>query len=258
MRFYLILILCFFTGFFLISCVTTEQVAVQTESVLPAEPDEVRAEPEEKKGIIYSSRVLTEGPLLLGSKEHMTAPVSEFSILYTLYFPLSGIVLTDSAYRETQGTRWKVESDLLVENVYFERALLSEDDEGRSWWYFSVEGDGFEREYEFLVDSDWRLMEMRYLLDGQVKSYAPSVDELNNLSNGSIDYGAFKRGSETVETPAGRYQADHIVLESEEFWMTDRVIGHFVQSLLKEDKSVILEASLIEEKKGYGTIFNSY
>ncbi len=265
MRNSLILVFCFFTSFVLISCVTTSEntndVPVTSEKIVEDNTKDGSSDPgqnTEKSGIIYSSRELADGPLLLGSKEHLTGPVSEFSILYTIYFPLSGILIDDNEYRISKGTRWQVVSDKLVQDVFFERALLSEDDEGRSWWYFKVEGDGFEREYEFLIDKEWKLLEMRYSLDGQIKSYVPSVDEVNNLSNGSINYEDFKVGREDVDTNLGLYSADHILVDSTELWMSSKVEGNFVKSLLKENDLVILTASIIEEKDGYVTLFNSY
>lgn len=264
MRNSLILVVCLFTGFVLISCVTTSEnnsdASAASEKI---EENIAEGKPEtdrnpEKRGIIYNSRELADGPLLLGSKEHLTGRVSEFSILYTLYFPLSGILTTDHEYNISGGTRWQVVSDKLVQDVFFERALLSEDDEGKSWWYFKVEGDGFEREYEFLLDSEWKLLEMRYALDGQLKQYIPSVDELNNLSNGFLSYQDYRVGREAVKTDIGTFSADHIVIDSSEFWMSSKVDGRFVKSLLKEDDDVILTATIIEETKGYKTKFSSY
>lgn len=265
MRNSLILVFCFFTSFVLISCVTTSgnnnDVSDTSENIAEDNMVEGNSDTDldfEKTGIIYSSRKLTDGPFLLGSKEYLTGPVSEFSILYTLYFPLSGILIDDNEYRISEGTRWQVVSDKLVQDLYFERALLNEDNDGKSWWYFKVEGDGFEREYEFLLDGDWRLLEMRYSLDGQIKNYVPSVDEVNNLSNGSVNYDAFKVGRENVNTKLGIFSADHIRIDSSEFWMSSKVEGNFVKSLKKENNLVILTASIIEEKEGYVTLFDSY
>lgn len=265
MRNLFILVFCFFTGFLLISCVTNRDIISNTDIVSEKvdEPDSpgdspVPAKPTQKRGIIYNSRSLSEGPLLLGSTEYLEGSVSEFSILYTIYFPMSGILIPDHKYNVSSGTRWKAVSDKLVQDVYFERALLNEDDEGKSWWYFKVEGDGYVREFEFLLDAEWKLMEMRYFLDGKEKSYIPSVDELNNLSNGVISYSDYKEGRETVETDLGSFTADHIVIESSEFWMSSEVIGGFVKSLLKEDDKLIATATLVEEKEGYETIFHSY
>jgi len=260
----LILIFCFFTGFLLISCVTTTENKVDTVNSSDNSQEQTSEAvknstvSKSNSGVIYNSRVLSEGPLLLGSKEYLSGPVAEFSILYTIYFPLSGILIPDHDYSVSFGTRWQVESDKLVQDVFFERALLSEDDEGKSWWYFKVEGDGFEREYEFLIDADWKLIEMRFFMDGQFNSYIPSIDELNNLSNGSIVYADFKTGKENVQIPYGSYNADHIVFESSEHWMSSKVTGAFVKSVLKEDDEIILSASVIEEKEGYETILESY
>ena len=142
--------------------------------------------------------------------------------------------------------------------MYFERALLSEDDEGKSWWYFKIEGDGFLREFEFLLDQAWNLQEMRYLDNDSIKSYIPSVDELSNLSNGVIQYDDYKRGQENIETSVGSFKADHIQSETFEHWINNGVTGKFLKSLILLDGEIVLTASLTEEKENYNTVFNSY
>jgi len=252
-----LLIICFLTGSFLISCVTTSEGLVHEETV--PEPEEKKEEVSlEKNDIIFSSRDLATGPLLLGSKEHMSGPVVEFSILYSLYFPLSGILTDDHQYDVSQGTRWQINSEKFEESVFFERALLNEDSEGRSWWYFMVEGDGFRREYEFLLDEKWSLMEMHYFADNFVMHYTPSVDENRDLSNGSVPYDDFHSGREKISVEAGEFQSDHIVLESSEHWTNKTVPGSFVKSILLENEEIILTASVVEIKKDYHTIMNSY
>lgn len=264
MRNFLILLICFFSGIIMISCVTTTENSsdvVTSSEKIQSQTSETLNNPgdsENKTGVIYNSRSLSDGPLLLGSKEYLSGPVAEFSVLYTIYFPLTGILIPDSEYRVSFGTRWQAESEKLVEDVFIERALLSEDDEGKSWWFFKVAGDGFEREYEFLVDRDWELMEMRYSVGSEVFSYIPPVDEIKNLSNGSLVYRDFKTGKEKITTPADSFYADHIILDSSEYWMTSKVTGNFVRAQLKEDQHVVLTASLLEEIKGYKTKFNSY
>jgi hypothetical protein len=246
------------TAFLFFSCVTTEAnvgETIQGGSETVAEEKVVQTE---KKGIIFSSRQMTDGPLLLGSKEHMSGPVVEFSILYSLCFPLSGIVTYEDTYKESEGTRWQILSVEFDESVYFERALLSEDDDGNRWWYLLVEGDGYRREFEFLLDPLWTLVEMRYFDQGAVKVYYPSVDENKDLSNGSILYNEFKTGKESIRTASGVFLSDRIVMGSHEYWLNNGVTGSFVQSMLKEDNEIIVTASLLEEKKKYKTRMDSY
>ena len=88
MRYKLVLIFCFITGFLLISCVTTAENTndknIVTEGEKSIEKADISEDTVDKKGLIYTSRGLSEGPLLLGSKEYMSGPVAEFSILYTI------------------------------------------------------------------------------------------------------------------------------------------------------------------------------
>jgi len=253
-------VLCFITGFFFISCVTTEENTGKTPLMKVAEEEisEKSDVPAEKKGIIYSSRQMNDGPLLLGSKDHMSGPVVEFSILYSLYFPLSGILIPDNEYKISEGTRWQINSVKFEESVFFERALLSEDDHGNSWWYLLVEGDGYRREFEFMLDPGWTLQEMRYFDEGTIKTYYPSVDEVRDLSNGAVDYRGFKSGRETIKTDSGTYLTDHIFMESREYWMNNSVTGSFVQSVIKEDNEIVVTATLLEEKENYKTIMESF
>ena len=83
-----VLLLCVSMGFILISCVTTventedsilqENRAEDTVKETVAEDSD---KSKEKNGIIYNSRELAEGPLLLGSTEHLEGPIVEFNIL---------------------------------------------------------------------------------------------------------------------------------------------------------------------------------
>lgn len=238
-------------------CVTTDSGTVEnteTEAV-----DDTKAEEDKASdGIIYGSRALAEGPLLLGSIEHLTGPVMEFSLLFSIYFPLSGIVPPYSFYEPGDGTRWQIESEQLKEPVFFERALLSYDDEEKSWWYMKVEGDGFVREYEFLVDKEWQLQEMRYNEGDRVISYVPSVEGDSDLSGGPLDFDQMESESVSLETALGELQTDYLSSDSKEFWKSRKVTGQFVQALYRGEGEIILEASIIEEKSGYETIMSSY
>jgi hypothetical protein len=243
------LLICFLLISFLFGCVTTTNLSTETP------PQSIT---EEKSGILFSSKSLGNGPLLLGSIEHLSGSIMEFTILYGLYFPLSGILVPDHEYRIGESTRWQIISEKFKESVFFERALLNEDDEGRNWWYFMVEGDGYKREYEFLIDETWSLLELRYYDNGSVQTYIPSVDEINNLSNGPVLYENFIKNRENITVEAGTFFADHIVIDGGEYWTSRSVPGTFVKSIMKDVNSVTLSASLVEIKKDYKTKMNSY
>lgn len=245
------------------ACVTPPPVELpETGSAAETEDAVVQVQEKptavEKPGVIYSARSLSDGPLLLGTGESLSGPVSEFLLLFSDYFPLSGIEPPFSSYKEGEGTKWQVESDILDETVYFERALLSSDKNGDSWWYFKVEGDGFEREFEFLLDSQWILMEMRYRKDGSIFSYFPSVDENSDLASTAVDPGELIASKERIETAVGSLAADHYGSESGDVWVSSGVPGGFVRTVLKKDGNVILVANILEEKKGYETVLDSY
>lgn len=213
----------------------------------------------DKSGIIYSSRSLADGPLILGSTEYMTGPIMEYSLLYTIYFPLSGIEPPLSHYEPGTGTRWQVESDELDGTVYFERALLSVDNEMKSWWFFKVEGDGFERIYEFLIDSEWTLLEMRYRdRDMSVSTYVPSVDEEKDLLGKPLDLDDMPFETVRMDTSEGERNIEHYTSETAEYWLDESVPGTLVRSLLKRDGEVLLQADLIEIKEDYETVLGSY
>jgi len=255
------------------SCVTVEEATPQQtaepaeEAEAPpqedntaviAEETEEESDRMEKSGILYSSMEIGEGPLLLGSKEYMSGPIVEFTILYSLYFPLSGIEPPFSGYKPGKGTRWQVDSNRLEETVFFERALLGRDDEEKSWWLFEVSGNGFERRYEFLVDRDWKLMEMRYLLDEEIKSYIPSVDENSNMSVLLAEEEPSESEKVKIQTFRGEIVADHFFAGETEFWKARRVTGNYLQSRKGKEEELILSASLLEEKEGYEGKFGTY
>ncbi|MBN2659578.1 MAG: hypothetical protein JXR86_21145 [Spirochaetales bacterium] len=251
------------------SCVTTsipvpekepgESPSVSRESAGPAVTEESNGQADllSETGIIYSALDRGVGPLLLGSTDYMNGPVVEFSILFSIYFPLSGIEPPFSGYSPGEGTRWQVDCDRLEESVYFERALLSRDDEDKSWWFFKIEGSGFERSYEFLVDKDWRLLEMRYLSGNAVESYRPSVDENNNLAMTLTDGEISGPEKMKLQVPLGDFQADFYSGAGGEFWKSRRVTGSYLK-FHRENEELSLTASLIEEKKGYKTTLFSY
>ncbi len=173
-----------FLCFLLTNCVTTEKInnipepAEQNTIEKPLDNQEqIESNIEENKGLISVRVNNPEDPILLGTQENLVGPIAEFSTLYGLYFSIGGALSSNHGYARSEGISWTVESEISEETVLFERALLTDDDIGRSWWYFKVEGDDYTREYELLVENDFSLLELRYLQNGLVQSYIPFEDE---------------------------------------------------------------------------------
>lgn len=225
----------------------------EPQSAPPPEPA-----PEESQGIIYSTKALTDGPHLLGSKEHMTGPIMEFSLLFSTYFPMSVVEPPLSFYQEGKGTRWVVRSKKLEEEVYFERALLSYDDEEKSWWFFKVEGDGFSRQYEFLVNENWQLLEMRYRTGNSIESFVPTVDSESDMRRGLDHIQDMEISKEELVTELGVFETEHLFSAGREYWTSDEITGRYLKSLIKKEGEIFLEAVLVEEKDGYSTVMESY
>ncbi len=218
---------------------------------------------EETHGLINIKERNVNGPLLLGATGDMNEATVEFAIMYNLYIPMSGIISEDHGYKRSEGTRWRVFSEKDGE-VFFEKALLMEGDNGRSWWYFKVDGEGFNREYEFLLENDYSLLELRYIEDGKIKRYIPYADDNEICSFREINYSDYNAGKERIKTEFGSYNSDYIVIESddtgesEEYWVARNVPGKFIQAIYKKEDISIFIASLIEVKKGYDTKMESY
>ncbi len=240
----------------------SENIEVK-EDVEDSATMDIADETEDKHGFINIKERNANGPLLLGTTGDMNEATVEFAIMYNLYIPMSGIISEDHGYKRSEGTRWRVFSEKDGE-VFFEKALLMEGDNGRSWWYFKVDGEGFYREYEFLLENDYSLLELRYVEDGIIKRYIPFVDDNEICSIREINYSDYYTGKERIKTELGSYNADHIIIESdetgesEEYWTARNIPGKFIQAIYKKEDISIFIASLIEVKKEYDTKMESY
>lgn len=258
-------VILFVSLFFLLtisSCVTEPEVIAGTSDKVSKEnitdQDSQSVIGKEEPGDLYSPWELTDEPLVLGSTESLEGPIMEFSHLFSLYFPLSGIEPPYKGYKPGEGTRWQVESEQSEEIVYFERALLSIDDKDNSWWQFSLEGNGYDRSFEFLVDPDWVLLEMRYMSGTDVKVYKPSVDDEKNLLVQYLDRDSIKSERVSLETPIGKYFTDFYSFGNVKIWTSKTVIGNYLRMEVQFDEDLMLTAFLIEEKKNYKSVLGSH
>jgi len=86
-----------------------------------------------------------------------------YQVAYTQAFMVGGYGVDIDDFNEGEGSTWYVEAgdDEEMHNYTVERALLSVDEDGASWWYFRYQPDGDEPiEYEMRMTATHDPMEM--------------------------------------------------------------------------------------------------
>lgn len=147
-------------------------------------------------------------------------------------------------YEPGEYTEWEVHGESTQDNrAVMRRAFLGTDADGNEWWqvkYTNAE-DGSTIIMESLFSPDMQqLLRMRAKWPNDRQPQEVPVTENQyyqapqRLTEQSLEGGT--RGYETVTTPAGSFNARHVVFgnpggDTQEWWMTDRVPGGVVKYL---------------------------
>ena len=212
------------------------------------------------------------------------------TIMYAQVFYAGGYGYGYEDFREGEGVSWNITSagSGSTDTVEVERALLKRNADGTVWWFLRYKAEG-EEEFlaESLVDADFNMVKFRYY-DSEtdsIREWIPEKDadstEAESVEDTSEDVGFYEgdfrnfiTGTESVTVPAGKYSAEHVLIEDKyepqaegekgyevryEWWLADKVPGDIVKykwQNLTEKTSVTGE--MVSHKTGYKTRLESF
>lgn len=184
-------------------------------------------------------------------------------VIFAYTFSAGGYWMGQVAYQPGEMTKfeWKSKDN---ETVEFERAFLKKPEEGKEWWRVSWVAQDGSWIYEALISTaDGTLLRLRAKdADGNSGEVPVSGDTViymapQELTKESIAGATV--GREMVSTPAGSFDADHVVYMATggegqvEWWITDKVPGGVVRYLANDKKEGVLWTSTLKEKGSNAT-----
>ncbi len=193
---------------------------------------------------------------------YMQVYLAQFYSVYWYSFYAGGFYFDDDNYEAGQGTTWKLVSEDNDELI-IEKALLKINSNGSEWWKIVFSSDGEEIIYEFLIDSDYNLLKLRFIDEdtNEIREYITNSEDLKTYHQAEMDritdsdYDKFKKGKITVKTDAGTFVADHLEYTDDsdifkyQWWVANNVPGLLVQfSWENEEDSMTGELIRISEK----------
>ncbi len=202
-----------------------------------------------------------------------------YQLAYTQMFHIGGYGLHHDEFEEGQGAVWRMVAIEDDERTTFtaERALLSREDDGSSWWFLKYTPEDAETiEYEILVDRDLNAREM-YLKDpetDEIRHHRFTGDEQEeqerregeeSLEEAGYhtesfypeDRDEYRVDRETVTIGAGSFETEVLYHEEDGFeytwWLSDTVPGQLVKYLFKDTESgSTFEGEMMEMRDDYG------
>ena len=237
------------------------------------------------------SSVILSGHLKLGPKEDVSglafdfpqvdlnaleakALLYQFQAFYWSVFAYGGFMYDDSTYRVGQGTIWEVtfkeDDEPEDEPIELERALIAELPDGSRWWLAAWESDGERSLFEFQVDSEYRLLKLKFMdvEEGIVKEYIPDSPEewwgtmpIEEVTE--EDFADYIVGEEQITVRAGKYKTTHIRYENmeanyvAEWWVSGDVPGSMVR-FINTHEGGEFTGELIKVGKKYTTQLGSF
>lgn len=215
------------------------------------------------------------------------------SIVYAQVFFAGGYAEGYENFKEGEGVRWEITSrnDNETQRMEIERALLRRTSEGNSWWFLRYTDEEEEFISEALLDEDYNIIVFRYRdpETGSIREWIPEkeedadteAEEVNAVVADEDDYyrSDFEDhvvGKGHVTVPAGRFNAQHVLIEnvyvedegedteenyqlSYEWWLVPQVPGKLVKYVwTDESDNSTLSGELISYGKGYETQLDSF
>jgi len=218
------------------------------------------------------------------------------SLVYAQVFFAGGYAGGYENFKEGEGGTWEVTArdEDGAERFEIERALLRRTAEGNTWWllrYASEDEDEEELLAEALLDEELSILKFRYRdpESGSIREWIPEEEdteqaeteeeefsEIDNQAYYRDDYADHSLGKEQLTVPAGRFNAEHILIEdiyveenedgteesyrvSYEWWLAPQVPGKMVKYIWRDETDGFsLTGELLAYKKGYTTQLGSY
>jgi len=169
----------------------------------------------------------------------------QFQWMYWYTFALGGWVFDDSSYSEGDGTVWRISSTQGDEDQFdVERSLLKVNPDGSKWWKARFILDKDEILYEFLIDADYNLLELKFRdSEGNIGSWDAEKDGTKGWVGAPADVLTYEEyepwivDTRDLTTPAGTFTVDYLKHDYAdadysylyEWWVSDSVPGVMVK-----------------------------
>jgi len=183
-------------------------------------------------------------------------------------FSAGGFWAGQKAYKPGEYTKfeWRTKGE---EQVTIERAYLKELDDGNQWWRVSWKDEEGLWIWEALIDpEDQQMMRMRARDPDGNEGEVPVTGETVYMPPAELTKESIQGatvGKEKVDTPAGRFEADHVVFMAAtgegqvEFWLAPQIPGGVVKYLISQKVEGEIWVSLLSEYgKKATTILKSF
>ncbi|MCF7885780.1 MAG: hypothetical protein K9M80_04720 [Candidatus Marinimicrobia bacterium] len=202
----------------------------------------------------------------LAPKEKLPAPatagwnqfmITQAQVVFTYAFAPGGLWISKDSFTPGEYAKFKMDNE---ENshIVIEKAFLKKLDNGNEWWRISWKDEQDIWIYEALLSpEEGRVLRLRAKdakgNQGEVPVTNQSVYmQPTQVTEESIE-GA-KIGEETITTPAGTFNTDHIRYiattssGSTDWWLTPKVPGGVVKYQMRdENKDVVWTSTMIEK-----------
>lgn len=196
--------------------------------------------------------------------------VSQAQIMFAIGFTATGYQLEDNSYSAGEYAVFRIEdTDMEAEELLIERALLGTDGAGNQWWRLSWSDDEETWAYEGLLDPEQQLLVELWAADpeGSVQQIAVSEDFTVTMPSQSLPDEAMRdasRSQESVETPAGTFEAEALRLSDPEsdaeavWWLVPTVPGGLVRYRADEPNGTFWSSTLVEFGAGATSEFGVF
>ena len=187
--------------------------------------------------------------------------IMQANVIFSYSFSAGGYWFGNENYKEGDWTKFRVVTDD-GDKIIMEKAFLKKLPDGKEWWRVTWKDKDEEWVYEALISpDDGRLLRLRGRdADGNEGEIPVTEDaqgtvygNAQRLSKESIEGATV--GKEKIKTPAGNFNADHVVYMAMgggklEFWLNNDVPGGIVKYIIRDKEG---KANLTSELLGYGT-----
>lgn len=214
----------------------------------------------------------------LAPKEKLPAPATpgwnqfmalQAQIVFSYAFAPGGLWVSRESFQPGEYAKFKISEDGEDSDAMMEKAFLKKLENGNEWWRVAWEDEDEVWIYEALLSpSEGRLLRLR-AKDAKGNEGEVPVSEQNvymqptEVTDESIE-GA-KIGEETITTPAGQFNTDHIryIAATNEgsvhWWLTADVPGGVAKYQMRdENKEVVWTLLLTEKGDNASTVLKSF
>lgn len=220
----------------------------------------------------------SESPFATGDGSLMMLPPGAgFQIVHAQTTFFQGFSSDASTFEVGEGVRWRLiwnDGEGTSDEAFTEHARLTDGDRG-SWWYLRLESDDYWVAYEYLLQADGIVVELKYRDSEMSETRRAEVSVNLGAYEDEEEYGSFseaieadesgeydiRRSSERVTVPAGEFDTERIdVTGTDEdtgdrvditWWRVPSVPGETVQFSFRDDSDDQYDGELLEYRQDY-------